>query len=276
MNTTLEHPAIAAPRHPAGTDRVRHAGHVVAIIVGCLAMLPALGLLVGGAGIVIAQAAATDDDGYYSFTLDRLDSPGVAVTTSELWFDDDDGGPWVLDWLDLDVRLRVDGAADGEVFVGIARRADVDAYLAGSAHSVVTELDDRRPRYRQVVGGDPVGAPAAQEFWVASTSGAGEQQLDWEARGGRWAIVVMNPDGSPGVAADVEIGARSDAVTPIGVGLIVTGGVAMLVGVGLIVFGARGRRRPVGPSATTIVAPSPLPSPSTSIGGADRADTTTS
>ncbi len=243
MNTALDQPAptVSTPAPPA---RTRHAGHVAAIIIGCLAMLPALGMLVGGAGIVIAEEAATDDDGFYSFTLDRLESNGVAVTTSELWFDDDDGGPWVLDWLDLDVRLRVDGAASSDgIFVGIARRADVDAYLSGSRHSVVTELDDRAPVYRQVVGEQPADAPDTQDFWVASATGPGEQQLDWEARGGRWAIVVMNADGSPDIAADVEIGARSDAVTPIAVGLLVAGGITLALAIGLIVFGARGSSR---------------------------------
>lgn len=265
MNTVLESspepsttPAPASPT-PARRARVRHAGHVIAIVAGCLALLPAFGMLVGGAGIVIAQEAATDDDGYYAFTLDRLESTGVAVSTSELWFDDDDGGPWVLDWLDLDVRLRVDGSADAEVFVGIARQPDVDAYLSGSSHSVVTELDDRRPRYRQVTGSELVDAPGMQGFWVASATGSGEQELDWEARGGRWAIVVMNADGTPGVAADVEIGARSDAVTPIAVGLLVTGGLLALISVGLIVFGVRGRPRPLHDGASPFVSPLPAP-----------------
>lgn len=279
MNTTLEPSTQPAPSAPtsARQARVRHAGHVIAIVVGCLAVLPALGMLVGGTGIVIAAEAATDDDGYYSFTLDRLESAGVAVSTSELWFDDDDGGPWVLDWLDLDVRLRVDGAADADVFVGIARQADVDAYLSGSSHSVVTELDDHRPRYRQVTGSELVRAPATQDVWVASATGSGEQQLDWEARGGRWAIVVMNADGSPGVAADVEVGARSDAVTPIGVGLLVTGGVLLVVSVGLIVFGARGGRpRRPAPAVPAFAHLAPMPSPQPATGGAHDDGTPTS
>lgn len=227
----------------------RHgAGHIVAIVAGCLALFPGLGLLAGGTAVAIAQAVATDDDGYYSYTLDRVESDGVAVSTSELWFDDGDGEPWVLDWIDLDVRLRVDGAAGSDdVFVGIARTADVEDYLAAARHSVVTELDDRTPVYRQVSGERPIAPPAEQDFWVATTNGTGEQELTWDARGGRWAVVVMNADGAPGVAADVELAARSDAVTPIAVGLLVAGGFVTLLAVGLIVFGARGRKDPAPP-----------------------------
>jgi hypothetical protein len=44
------------------------------------------------------------------------------------------------------------------------------------------------------------------------------------------------------VSADVEFGARSDAVTPIAVTLLVLGGVTMLIATALIVIGVRGRR----------------------------------
>jgi hypothetical protein len=53
----------------------------------------------------------------------------------------------------------------------------------------------------------------------------------------------MNADGSPGVAADVEVGIRSGALTPIVIVLMVTGGIALIGGVVLITVGARGLRR---------------------------------
>ena len=90
-----------------------------------------------------------------------------------------------------------------------------------------------------------------------SASGSGEQQLDWEARGGRWSVVVMNSDGSPVVAADVEIGARSGAVTPVAIGLLVMGGLVTIAAAVLIVVGARGRRS----SDTDSGSPNPLVTP---------------
>lgn len=50
---------------------------------------------------------------------------------------------------------------------------------------------------------------------MESATGIGQQELVWEATGGRWAAVVMNADGSPGVAATLTIGARSDIVLPL-------------------------------------------------------------
>lgn len=226
---------------PAPRPRRHSVGHVVAIVIGALALLPGLGLLTGGTALAIAQAAS--DDGYFTFTPDRVATDGVAVITDDAWLDADDGGPWVLDWLDLDVRLRAEGAdATDDVFVGIARTADVEAYLDGATYSVVDEIDGRDVRYREETGDAEVTAPDELDIWVASASGTGEQELTWEARGGRWTVVVMNADASAELAADVEVGARSNAVTPIAVTLIVFGGLTVLGSVALIVVGARGRR----------------------------------
>lgn len=223
------------------TPRRHSAGHVIAVVLGTLALLPGLGLLTGGTVLAVAQA--TTDDGYFSFTPDRVTSDGVAVITDDAWLDADDGGPWVLDWLDVDVRLRADGAgATDEVFVGIARTDDVEAYLDGARYSVVDEIDGRDVRYRGEAGDATVGAPDELDIWVASAAGTGEQELTWEARGGRWTVVVMNADATADVAADVEVGARSDAVTPIAITLIVLGGLTVLGSVALIVVGVRGRR----------------------------------
>jgi hypothetical protein len=225
--------------------RTRNAGHIVAIIVGCLLLVPGLGMATGGAAAAIGQAVATDDDGYFRFTLDRVESTGVAIATTDLWLDDVEGdaSPWVFDFLDVDLRLRVDGAAStDDVFVGIARSADLEQYLDGAAYSEVIEVNNRNPRYQQVDGDGTIDPPLDQDFWTVSASGPGEQQLDWDARGGRWSVVVMNSDGSPVVAADVEIGARSGAVTPVSIGLLVMGGVVTIAAAILIVAGARGRR----------------------------------
>jgi hypothetical protein len=238
---------------------------VVAIVVGCLLLLPGLGVLAGGLAAAAGQAWATDDAGFFDTSLDRVDSDGVAVATTDLWLDGDvdeiDEGPsWLLDLLDVDMRLRVTGAGPTDtVFVGIARSADVERYLAGSSWSDVVSIDHRTPRAVEVAGAGSVAPPFDQDFWAASTSGTGEQELTWETRGGRWSVVVMNADGAPGVAADVDVGFRSDAVTPIAVTLVVVGGVVVLAAVVLLVVGIRGRRTPGRPDPTP--SSSPLPPP---------------
>ena len=265
-------PAPAPPRPAQPTARTRNAGHIVAIVIGCLLLVPGLGLAAGGAAAAIGQAVATDDDGYFRFTLDRIETTGVAIATTDLWLDDVEGdaSPWVFDFLDVDLRLRVDGAGStDDVFVGIARSADLEQYLDGAGYSEVIEVNDRNPRYQQVDGDGSIDPPLDQDFWTVSASGTGEQQLDWEARGGRWSVVVMNSDGSPVVAADVEIGARSGAVTPVSIGLLVMGGIVIIAAAVLIVVGARGRRSSgadsggPNPMVTPLPPHSPQPPPPT-------------
>ncbi len=236
---------VAAPR------RQRTGWHIAAIVVGCLALLPGFGMLAGGGALAVAQAVATDDDGYFTVTIDRLGSDGVAIVATDVWFDGaDDDAPWIADFVDLDLRLRVQGAADtDDVFVGIARTADVDAYLGDAARSELTELDGRAPRYRERDGASSVVAPLdpeIAEIWDATAAGTGEQELTWEARGGKWSIVVMNADGSADVAADVEVGGRSGLIVPVAITLIVVGGLLTAGAVVLVVIGARGRRTVTG------------------------------
>jgi hypothetical protein len=132
-----------------------------------------------------------------------------------------DGPDWAT--TDLVGTVRIRSESDRPVFVGIAREADVAEYLDGVEHAVVTEIG-REPLYSERQGGAPEGPPADQTFWAASATGAGEQMLEWEPEDGSWNVVVMNPDGSRGVAADLSIGAELDPLIWIGVGLLVGGG----------------------------------------------------
>jgi hypothetical protein len=128
------------------------------------------------------------------------------------------------------------------VFVGIAREADAAGYLDGVEHVVVTDIENE-PHYSPRAGAAPENPPGEETFWVASTSGAGEQTLDWEPEDGDWTVVAMNEDATRGVATELSIGAELDTVIWIGVGLLVTG-VLLAAGAALAITAGvrRGRR----------------------------------
>jgi Domain of unknown function (DUF4389) len=220
-------------------------GRVIALVIGCLLLLPGIGMLFGGGGLGLAYAFARDDAGYFDVTLDRLDSPTVAVTAEDVRLNADPGSPnWIVKALDTDVRLRVASAdTNREIFVGIGRQRDVDAYLAGVAHDEIIRIGNgSRPEYRTRSGGDQVAAPADQTFWAASVTGPGMQELNWAATSGRWAVVVMNADGSSGVGADANVGVKSDVVLPVALVLLGLGVLFTAAAVVLIVVGATGKR----------------------------------
>ena len=126
------------------------------------------------------------------------------------------------------------------MFVGIGRESDVTEYLDGVAHAVVTEIDEAE--YSERPGGPPEGRPEDQTFWAASATGAGEQTLEWEPEDGSWNVVVMNADGSRGVAADLSIGGELDAVGWIGLGLLIGGALLAAAAALAITAGVRRRR----------------------------------
>ena len=53
---------------------------------------------------------------------------------------------------------------------------------------------------RRGTGGDLSAAPTDQGFWTAQSSGPGTQTLTWDLKPGTYTAVIMNVDGSPGVA----------------------------------------------------------------------------
>lgn len=215
-------------------------GRIFGLIIGCLLLVPSLGLLIGGSALGIAAALGRDDDGYFNVTIDEITTPTAAVTSGSADLMTEPGEPdWAIDRLDADVRLRVTPlATDRNVFVGIAETRFVEAYLGGVEHDEIADIDDGRPVYERRLGDVGADPPIDQEFWVAAAWGTAMQEITWEATSGRWTAVVMNADGSVGVAADVQVGAKTGIVVPLAIILGIAGLVLTAVAVALISVGA--------------------------------------
>jgi hypothetical protein len=219
-------------------------GRIAVIVVGALLALPALALIAGGTALTVAYATQRDDDGYFDATLDRLSTATAAITTEEADLRADPGPPdRVLDFVDFSVRIqttRVDQSS--ELFIGIGPAADVENYLNGVARDEIRDVEaDGDVEYRSISGIEMPAPPAEQEFWVASASGAGTQELIWEFSEGRWSVVLMNADASPGILAEATVGIRSGALLPFAISILVAGALLLAVAVSLIVVAARGR-----------------------------------
>jgi hypothetical protein len=91
-------------------------------------------------------------------------------------------------------------------------------------------LDERRP-----------AAPAAQPFWAATSTDG--RPLDWKVREGKWSVVAMNADGSPGVSASVSAGAKIPWALWAGIGVAIFGALLLYAAVALIRSGT-GPRAP--------------------------------
>jgi hypothetical protein len=215
-------------------------GRTAAVIAGAIAALVAFGLIAVG-GVLLWGNAQKDRDGFISTGSDRFHTRTYALATDDLDVDTD-APSWVEDSLGR-IRLRAESHAGKPVFVGIAPTRDVNAYLRGTAHATVTDVDYEpfRASYRTHSGARRPAAPSAQRFWVANAEGAGRQTLTWKVRDGSWSIVVMNADGSANVDAGVSAGTDAPWLSAAGWGSL-GGGLLLLAVAGALV--AVGVRRP--------------------------------
>lgn len=235
MSATEPAPAPAPPRTGWAAWRV------ALVILGSILALTGIGMLVGGGVAGVVHLTQRDDDGFLTSPTEQIASDGYAVTAEGIDLADvDDGGDWLVEQGVGRVRIRADGRL-GPVFVGIAREADLDRYLATTAHDELREVRIGADRYRSREGGAPPSAPADEDIWVASAAGAGRQTVEWEARDGNWAVAVMNADGSRAVAADVSVGAKLGVLPWIAGGLLLLGLLGVAVGAGLIGIAVRGQ-----------------------------------
>ena len=222
---------------------------VAALVMGCLLVLPGIALLAGGATLGLGYFFGRDDEGFVEVSIDRLESSTVAITAEDLDLTAGPGSPdRVLDSLDVDVRLQATGGnGDVPLFIGIAREAEIDAYLAGFAHDEIDDLDDDlAARFRTREGRLDIGPPTEEVFWSASAAGTGTQQILWEATEGRWAVVIMNADGSPGISVDADVGIKPGFIGPLVAIMLGLGAVLTIGAVALIAAGAH--RTGTGPS----------------------------
>jgi hypothetical protein len=227
---------------------------IALIVTGAITGLVAAGLLAVG-GVALWGDSEKDADGYLSTDSHRFAASTHALASESLDVDLD-GAEWLMDSEDFgDVRLEVAPRSDEPVFVGIAPTDQVSRYLSGVARTSVSDVDSwpfEVSYDERTVGGDRRPAPPGeQRIWAASVQGAGTQTLDWDVEDGDWSVVVMNADGSRGVDAEVEAGAKVPFLSEIGWSAIGTGAVLLIAAAGLLVLGIRAPRNGSREAATS-------------------------
>jgi hypothetical protein len=232
--------AVQHPRQVASRPSGWTGGRVATLVIGSLVVVVALALL-GGGGTGLWADLTQREAGYVTTGVHEFSTSGSALATEPTHL----GSPGV-GWLYSPgllgkVQIRVTPVSAGSsLFVGIGRSSDVDRYLAGVNHTVISDFFGNK--VKAVAGKAPRFAPGSQHFWVATSTGSGPRTLKWDPHGGSWTVVAMNANGRPGIGVRADLGARMPAVLWIAICLLIAGGV-FLAGGGLLIAGAiRGRR----------------------------------
>ena len=218
------------------------------IVGGGLAALVAAGFLAAGGLVLWTDAAKTDADSYITSSQHRFQTVTSALASDGLDVDVD--GDWAIDGAGSLLKFRVTGTSDKPLFIGIAPKTEVDAYLRDVTYDEVSDVT-ADPFAIQTVRHDGSAAPAppaSQGIWQASVVGDGAQTLSWDVQPGDWSVVVMNADGSPGVDAELAFGVRIPFLLWIGIGCAIAGAILLAGGAALLYHGGKTprRRREVG------------------------------
>jgi hypothetical protein len=230
----------------------RTAGRIAAVVAGALAAVLALGAFAAG-GVLLYADGHKGHDGYLTTASHRFHTPSYALATRHVDLDTD-APHWLVDGSGLGhLRVRATSNDGKPVFVGIAPTRDVDAYLRGTGHATVTDVEagpfQRFHASYRTHGGDRPAPPAQQRFWTASTSGPGARTLDWKARDGKWSVVVMNADGSKRVDTAVKVGTDAPWLSAAAWTSLGAGAVIGAIAAALLVAGLRPPRAPREPVA---------------------------
>jgi hypothetical protein len=232
---TLPPPATPVAVPPAPVARPSSSGgHVALVVVGCIVALAATGLLAaGGVGFVFDQTQR-DGQGFLMSSSERFSTGAYALVSEEVRADWE-GPDWLTTGLIGTVKLESDSARP--VFVGIGPADQVERYLANVPYD---ELRDLGGGTSTALGGTAAPArPQDQTFWVAQTTGSGEQAVRWKVRDGDWRAVVMAADAGRGVDTDLSVGATFPDLDWLSGSLLGAGALLLLVGGTLIYLGAR-------------------------------------
>ena len=234
-------------------------GRVLGAAAGSLIALIGTVIALSGLALVIVDLGLRDHDGFINTSTRHFDTPTYALTTGGVQLGDLHGGAgdWAIENLDGRVRIRAALQGGAPVFVGIARKADLDRYLRGVAHARIKDFGHHRAVLRTVPGTSIPRAPSSRFFWVASASGPGAQTVTWKVDTGRWEAVVMRSDAARGVVADIRAGGNVPKLLWLGIGLLALGCLAFAAGAGVIVaVGPRAAAAAAAPP-TAMVEPAP-------------------
>lgn len=214
-------------------------GKIILFIFGLIGLLTSMGFFFGGGAIILADNTIKDSDSFYSTRTIQIESGTYAVVTgsADIYL----GGKW--DWGSL-ATFKVAGSNNDpaeQIFIGIARTSDIDAYLNGVEYSEITRFSmfPDNLSYSNHSGVVVPGAPVDQSFWTASSYGAGTETLEWDVESGRYSLLLMNGDGSEGIDLDVEFGLKIPWLIGVGIGLLLMGLIGIIISIVLIFLAFR-------------------------------------
>lgn len=226
------------------------AGKIVLLVFGIIILLISLVLLMGGGGLMWAERALRDSEGFYTTPAIQLEKDSHAIVTKPANIDLGGDKGWFSwggkRWGPSDfVTIKIEGSSNDpskQIFLGIAKASDVENYLADVEYDEITDftIHDGSFDYTNHPGTLTPEDPTTQTLWTVSAHGEGTQALEWGIEEGTYSVALMNEDGSRGLNLAASVGVKVPPVVGgIGIVLLVIGIVLLAVAILMIYLAVR-------------------------------------
>jgi hypothetical protein len=234
-----------------GEARVRKTDgtKILLFVVGGFITLIAVGLLLGG-GAIFWVNTRHSVDGFITTSSHPLTTVSYAMAFQHLNIEVGDVvGDWSVwrpspgDFVTIRITVSSNNLSKN-VFIGIATASDAMAYLSDVEYDELTQFSMSSSQTLEVEytahSGDTIpSTPTTQTIWMVSRHGVGTQTLEWSPEAGNYWIVLMNEDGSKGIASTISLGAKIPILSTLGPMLLAGGIIALILGGIIIYFGIR-------------------------------------
>lgn len=206
-------------------------------------MLGLLGLALMGAGALVLSLFGADGQTQIPVGDARADT-GRAIVLTDFQISTSAALPFDESWFDLQVEV----AGDQRMFVGVAAKPDSLEYLQGVPYLLITGIDSSSEELdsTQIPGDRAAAPPEQQDFWTDQGQGR-DVAVAWPVSDSDTTLVVMNADGSSGVAADLSARVTVGWASPAAIGTLIAGLVVIGVAIFVLVLAFRSQDpQPVG------------------------------
>ncbi len=196
----------------------------VLIVVAILLTVAGIGLLaIGGMGIRIFGTS-----GQSTVTLEDVESRAGSVALVADIVSTDAGIPFAEELGEVALGAR---STDGwPVFVGLGAQADVDDYLFGRPYDVLNNAGGSWDVVPVPGVTGEIDSPQLEDFWIIADTGTRAAIPVDRPDDGERTMVIMNGDGSPGVAVALQISFTSDRVFPLSMAALAFGAILLVTG----------------------------------------------
>ena len=210
---------------------------VIGVVFGVFFLMISVPMMLGGVVALGLPAVLADDQGYMNAQTFHLKSDNsYAFVTESFRLDsnsehgsdnngDDFSFSYEFDNYAKIINVRVIAES---YFMGLAPTSAVQQYLGNVPYEVVSQMNEHSySTYSMNVDrtGALLSSPANQSFWIASGVGVFYYTPSKSDFNQDLTFILMKEDASKGVNADVKIGVNIPILEPIGIALIVFGGI---------------------------------------------------